>query len=75
MVEVGGSLPIALAPPEENQLVRVRGQHWVVSDVLPNALDEPQHLVELISIEDDGLGEELAVVWEVEPGARDFWAF
>jgi hypothetical protein len=59
-----------LAPPEENQLVRVRGRHWIVSDVLANALEEPQHLVELTSVEDDGLGEGLTVVWEVEPGAR-----
>src|SRR5262249_12060868 len=59
-----------LSPPEENQLVRVRGQHWVVSVVRPNAHDEPQHLVELTSVEDDGLGEDLTVVWEVEPGAR-----
>jgi len=28
-----------------------------------------QHLVSLSSVEDDGLGEELQVVWELEPGA------
>lgn len=60
----------AFAPPEENQLVRIRGQHWVVSDVRPNALDEPQHLVELASVDDDDLGRDLTVVWEVEPDAR-----
>src|SRR5437667_3756170 len=59
-----------VAPPELNQLVRVRGGHWIVSDVLPNALEEPQHLVELASVEDDDLGEDLTVVWEVEPGAH-----
>ena len=31
--------------------------------------DGPQHLVTLASVEDDGLGEELQVVWEIEPGA------
>src|SRR5207245_3235966 len=31
--------------------------------------ESPQHLVSLLSVEDDALGEELQVVWEVEPGA------
>src|SRR4051812_48815926 len=59
------------------QLVRVRGQQWVVSQVstatLP--LDElaaatlpGRTLVTLTSLSEDDLGEELAVVWEVEPG-------
>ncbi|CAN5478728.1 hypothetical protein BH11PLA2_BH11PLA2_47600 [soil metagenome] len=30
----------------------------------------PQHLLTLSSVEDDGLGEELQIVWEVEPGAK-----
>ncbi len=68
----------ALAPPDLNQLVRVRGRHWVVSDVRRSTLkhdplavhDRLQHLVELSSVEDDGLGETLSVVWEIEPGAR-----
>ena len=29
-----------------------------------------QHLVTLASVEDDALGEELQVIWELEPGAR-----
>ena len=29
-----------------------------------------QHLVSLLSVEDDALGEELQVVWEIEPGAK-----
>lgn len=69
-IEKTRRMGLAIAPPEENQLVRVRGQHWVVSAVVPNAHSEPQHLVELTSVEDDGLGEDLAVVWEIEPGAR-----
>jgi hypothetical protein len=28
------------------------------------------HLMTLSSVEDDALGEELQVIWEVEPGAR-----
>src|ERR1700694_4598475 len=30
----------------------------------------PQTLLTLSSVEDDGLGEELQVIWEIEPGAR-----
>lgn len=33
-------------------------------------LARPQHLLTLSSVEDDGLGEELQVVWEIEPGAK-----
>jgi hypothetical protein len=29
-----------------------------------------QHLVSLLSVEDDALGEQLQVVWEIEPGAQ-----
>jgi hypothetical protein len=32
----------------------------------PAIVAGPQHLVTLASVEDDGLGEELQVVWEVE---------
>jgi superfamily II DNA or RNA helicase len=63
-------MPPQLAPPEENQLVRVRGRHWVVSEVQPNSLGEPQHLVDLTSVEDDDLSQDLTIVWEVEPEAH-----
>jgi hypothetical protein len=48
---------------------------WVVGDVVRDSqasLDgRPiQHLVSLISVEDDATGEELEVVWEIEPGTR-----
>jgi superfamily II DNA or RNA helicase len=64
----------ALAP-EAGQLARVRGRIWVVGDVQRDAqaaLDgrPVQHLVSLISVEDDASGEELEVVWEIEPGTR-----
>jgi superfamily II DNA or RNA helicase len=69
---------LSLAVPELGQLVLCRDRHWIVSDVqasqLPGdalALSDPlQHLVSMSSVEDDGLGEELSVVWELEPGAR-----
>lgn len=59
------------------QLVRVRGQQWVVSDVSATTLPSDElsaatlpgrTLVTLTSVSEDDLGEELAVVWEVEPG-------
>ena len=30
----------------------------------------PTHLIKLSSVEDDGLGEELNVIWELEPGTQ-----
>ncbi|MBA2755733.1 MAG: hypothetical protein H0U40_14950 [Chloroflexia bacterium] len=57
--------------PEVGQVVTVRSRTWVVADVVDNALpDRPQHLVDLISTEDDAGGETLRVLWEVEPGAH-----
>jgi SNF2 family DNA or RNA helicase len=66
-------------PPEQGQLVIVRQRQWMVSEVVKSTLSErplqpldgqPQHLVTLSSVEDDGLGEELQVIWELEPGAK-----
>ena len=65
--------------PEQGQMVSVRSRNWMVTDVsastlpperLQTGLESPQHLVTLSSVEDDGLGEELNVIWELEPGAR-----
>lgn len=64
--------------PEQGQLVSVRSRNWIVNEVIPSTLPqtglqvrgEPQTLLTLSSVEDDGLGEELTVVWELEPGAR-----
>ncbi|MEB3205704.1 MAG: hypothetical protein VKP57_13520 [Candidatus Sericytochromatia bacterium] len=67
--------------PTDGQLAEVRKRRWVVTGVrasvsaglggplgtLPAA---PQHLVALQSVEDDGHGETLEVIWEIEPGAR-----
>jgi hypothetical protein len=64
--------------PEQGQLVRVRQRQWVVGEVAQGSLpltplqalhDHRQHLVTLSSIEADGLGDELQVIWELEPGA------
>ncbi len=60
-------------------MVSVRSRTWMVTDVsastlpperLQAGLEPPQHLISLSSVEDDGLGEELQVIWEIEPGAR-----
>ena len=67
------------SPPEQGQLVQVRSRPWVVNVVKPSNLPAPamqlpvggtQNLLTLSSVEDDGLGEELQVVWEIEPGAK-----
>jgi len=62
---------VHVSPPEPGQLVEVRRRHWVVADVVSSHLDGAlQNLVTLSSIDEDGLGEELEVVWEIEPGAQ-----
>ncbi len=70
--------PALLAVPEQGQLVLCRDRHWIVSDIATSQLpadplagedSSPQHLVTLSSVEDDGLGEILQVIWEIEPGA------
>ena len=63
--------------PEPGQVVNVRGATWAVTEVQaqgsPRALaGEDQgglaHVVRLQSLEEDQLGDELAVVWELEAG-------
>ena len=65
--------------PEIGQLATVRGRNWVVVDRQASALPldvtathpgEGATLVTLSSVEDDGLGQELRVLWELEPGRR-----
>ena len=59
--------------PEDGQMVEVRRRRWVVTQVdsssLSGKINEIQHLVTLESLEEDALGEELQVIWELEPGA------
>jgi len=61
------------AIPEPGQLVQVRSRQWIVSEVneskAASSTLPPQHLVSLTSIDEDALGEELQVVWQIEPGA------
>src|SRR5271157_2522559 len=67
-----------MSSPEQGQLVSVRSRNWIVNEVVPSTLPTsrlqgivaPQTLVSLGSVEDDGLGEEIQVVWELELGAR-----
>src|SRR5438552_325254 len=68
-------MPTAL--PEPGQIVIVRRRPFVVNDIQTSTLPLPatvrdgaehQHLLRLSSVEDEGLGEELSVVWEIEPG-------
>ena len=59
--------------PEPGQLVEVRRRQWVVTDVTSGALSSSsgeQHLVGLASLDEDSLGGELQVVWQLEAGAR-----
>ena len=72
------------APPEVGQLAEIRQRRWIVTNVeashlprttLEAAINGRHHLVSLSSVEDydgldDGLVEDLQVIWEVEPGAR-----
>lgn len=61
------------APPEAGHLVEVRRRQWIVSEVDAgsSASDHlKRHLVRLASIDEDALGEEIEVLWELEPGAH-----
>lgn len=79
MTEGEAAILAARDVPELGQLVEVRRRQFVVSDIdrsvmppdpLSGETRPPQHLITLTSVEDDALGEELQVVWEIEPGAR-----
>lgn len=69
--------------PEQGQLVEVRGQRFAVTNIRASKTpvspvlgtqETIQHLVSLAAVDDDALGEELQVVWELEPGASIFEA-
>ncbi|MGH7716003.1 MAG: DISARM system SNF2-like helicase DrmD, partial [Vulcanimicrobiaceae bacterium] len=63
-----------MSPPEAGQLVEVRRRQWVVADTQRSSLESghslPQNFVTLSSIDEDSLGEQIEVVWEIEPGAH-----
>jgi superfamily II DNA or RNA helicase len=78
--ETPGGLPVpAAAPPlpEPGQVVEVRGSTWAVANLKAQGLprspaDEASahlnHVVELQSLDEDRLGEQLSVIWELEVG-------
>jgi hypothetical protein len=69
---------VASPPPEQSQLADVRQRRYVVTEVVASTLPASplrpacpaQYLVTLSSVEDDAFGEELQVLWELEPGTR-----
>lgn len=63
--------------PEPGDVVEVRGSHWAVAEVQTQALPRSpgeegeariSHVVDLQSLDEDRMGEELSVVWELEVG-------
>jgi superfamily II DNA or RNA helicase len=61
--------------PEQGQLVEVRRRQWIVGEVSTGALyseskDASNALVQLVSVDEHSLDEEIQVVWGLEPGAR-----
>lgn len=69
--------PVIPPLPEPGQVVDVRGSTWAVANVQQQGLprspaDEGQagltHVVDLQSLDEDRLGEQLSVVWELEVG-------
>jgi len=67
-----------ISVPAQGQLVAVRRRRYVVVDVVQGVVtgrqigtssQQGQHLVTLSSVDDDALGEDLQVIWEIEPGA------
>jgi len=62
--------------PEIGQLVIVRKRPFVVVDKIKqnlppkNYLNVQTHLMKLSSVEDDSQGEELSIIWEIEPGTE-----
>ncbi|MFC7532494.1 DISARM system SNF2-like helicase DrmD [Actinoplanes sp. GCM10030250] len=69
--------PVVPAVPDPGQIVEVRGSTWAVAHVVEQSLprspaDESapvlDHAVTLQALDEDRLGEELTVIWELEVG-------
>ena len=60
--------------PEIGQLVEVRNRRWIVNNrslsSFSSGFSDQQNLISLGAIDEDSLGEELQVIWELEPAAR-----
>ena len=59
--------------PGPGQLVEVRRRQWVVAEIDSSKFtsgSNQQNAVTLSSIDEDGLGEEIEIIWEIEPGAK-----
>lgn len=65
---------VPLRTPEQGELVEVHRRQWLVSNVEPFLPEgdryREQHAVTLESIEEDANGEQITVIWQIEPGAR-----
>src|SRR5690625_1091530 len=74
----GPPVPVAVPSlPDPGQVVEVRGSTWAVTNVQAQGLprspaDEAaaqiNHVVDLQSLDEDRLGQQLSVVWELEVG-------
>ena len=71
--------PFLSSLPEQGQIVTVRQRRFAVAEVRASALPAnvlaqplatPQHLITLNAIDDEGLGESIQVLWEIEQDTR-----
>jgi len=65
--------------PEPGQVITLRSKIWVVTDIqrsdlesVSQAKSKATHLVGISSLEDNAFGEELQVLWELEPSKQIF---
>ena len=72
--QVGQAYSATPSLPEPGQVVEVRGSTWAVANVQAQGLPlspaddanaKINHVVDLQSLDEDRLGEQLAVVWEL----------
>jgi hypothetical protein len=73
-------MPTKYLLPEQGQIVHARFRPWITTKICQSTLPplsamrtpfaRPQHLVTLSSLEDEGIGEELQIVWENESGKK-----
>ena len=70
-------MPVAPSLPEPGQVVEVRGSTWAVANVQAQGLPRSpaddttaqlDHVVDLQSLDEDRLGDQLSVIWELEVG-------